>query len=148
MFQDALVQQIELRLGRGMPAERNPETAADFLEHRFGQASLNAGICHALDATAPLLDHSQLMEDTTDHPVTQSGDAAAEPQLDLLDQSILEHVRQSDGASTSQIASHIGRTPRATRTRLNRLVGLGLLATVGSDPKDPRKVYRIPGKGK
>jgi len=36
--------------------------------------------------------------------------------------------------------------PAAERTRLNRLVSLGPLATVSSDPKDPRKVFHIPGK--
>ena len=77
--------------------------------------------------------------------VTFLRQAAAEPRLDPLDRMILEHVRQSGGASTRQIASHIGRTPRAARTRLNRLVSLGLLATVSSNPKDPRKIFRIAG---
>lgn len=80
--------------------------------------------------------------------VTFNRQAAAGPRLDPIDQLILNHVRQSDGASTSQIAARIGRTTRAARTRLNRLVNLGLLATISSDPKDPRKVFRIAGKGR
>jgi ATP-dependent DNA helicase RecG len=80
--------------------------------------------------------------------VTFGRHAVAEPQLDPMDQNIVRYVRQSGGASTSQIASHIGRTPRATRTRLNRLVGLSLLATLSSDPKDPRRIYRMARKDK
>ena len=71
--------------------------------------------------------------------------ASVVPQIDPMDQKILSYINESGGASTRQIAIHIGRTPRSALTRLNRLVKLGLLVTVSSDPKDSRKVFRVPG---
>jgi len=64
---------------------------------------------------------------------------------DPLDQEILNFLARGSGASTSQIAAHIGRTPRATRERLNRLVGLGLVAVIGSGPQDPRRRFYSKG---
>lgn len=51
----------------------------------------------------------------------------------------------SDGAGglTSEIAAVIGLTPRATRTRLARLVGRGSLREVGTGPQDPKRRYFI-----
>lgn len=63
--------------------------------------------------------------------------------LDALDQAILDLVGQSSGISTSDVAAHIRRTTRATRDRLGRLVALGLLAAVGSGPRDPRRTFRL-----
>lgn len=63
------------------------------------------------------------------------------PELNALDQDVLDFVSQSSGASTKEIAAHLGRTPRATRTRLRRLLDLGLLVAVGSGPRDPRRVF-------
>lgn len=69
------------------------------------------------------------------------------PQVDELNQRILDLLAQRPDLSPSQIAQGIGRTPRATRDRLSRLVELGLIVPVGSGPKDPRKVFRL-AKGK
>jgi len=41
----------------------------------------------------------------------------------------------------SEIAAVIGLTSRATRTRLARLVGNGLVREVGSGPQDPKRRY-------
>jgi ATP-dependent DNA helicase RecG len=45
------------------------------------------------------------------------------------------------GRLTSEIAKAIDLTPRATRTRLARLVGRGLVREVGTGPQDPKRRY-------
>ncbi len=75
--------------------------------------------------------------------VTLRREGRVRPALDAMDQSILDFVRRSSGASTSRIAAHIRRTPRATRDRLNRLAGLGLLAALGAGPRDPRRKFHV-----
>ena len=54
----------------------------------------------------------------------------------------------SDGAghSTAEIAGHIGRTPRATRTRLAALTERGFVCEVGTGPHDPQRRYYLTGK--
>lgn len=47
----------------------------------------------------------------------------------------------SAGRLTNEIAAAIGLSPRATRTRLARLVGDGLLREIGTGPQDPRRRY-------
>jgi predicted HTH transcriptional regulator len=86
-----------------------------------------------------------LEEIGTGFRVTFGRQVTARQETDPLDQAILDFLGQQPGASTSQIAAHIGRTPRATRDRLNRLVGLGLLAIVGSGPQDPRRGFYLKG---
>ena len=81
--------------------------------------------------------------------VTLRGQGRARPDLDALDQDVLDFVRTSPGgAPTSQIAAHIRRTPRATRDRLKRLVDLGLLAPIGTGPRDPQRVFRAIAPGR
>jgi ATP-dependent DNA helicase RecG len=67
--------------------------------------------------------------------------AATSPKLDDINQRILNFIRQQPGVSTSQVATHIGRTPRATRDRLNHLVQLGSVVVMGTSPSDPRRVF-------
>jgi predicted HTH transcriptional regulator len=67
----------------------------------------------------------------------------APPARDALDQRIIEFLCQQPGAASSRIAAHIHRTPRATQSRLKRLVELGLVVAVGSSPQDPRKGYHL-----
>lgn len=43
------------------------------------------------------------------------------------DQAILDALAIGDGLATSELAAAIGMSPRATRTRLARLVGRGLV---------------------
>ena len=45
------------------------------------------------------------------------------------------------GRLTSEIAKAIDLTPRATRTRLARLAGRGLVREVGTGPQDPKRRY-------
>lgn len=67
--------------------------------------------------------------------------ATTRQETDPINQAILAFLARGTGASTSQIAEHIGRTPRATRERLNHLLGSGLVAVVGSGPRDPHRRY-------
>lgn len=63
--------------------------------------------------------------------------------LDETDQAILASLAGGDGHATSEIAEAIGLTPRATRTRLARLVGNGHVREIGTGPQDPRRRYYL-----
>ena len=64
-----------------------------------------------------------------------------EPEVDSTDRAILDLLKAGEGRSTREIAGTIGRSPRATRTRLAKLVSRGLVREVGTGPKDPRRRY-------
>lgn len=63
------------------------------------------------------------------------------PVLDQTDQAILACLADGQGWLTSEVAAEIELTSRATRTRLARLVGRGLLREIGTGPQDPRRRY-------
>lgn len=63
------------------------------------------------------------------------------PTLDEIDQIIVDRLSDGEGKLTSEIAVVIGLSPRATRTRLVRLVGNGLVREVGTGPQDPKRRY-------
>lgn len=73
--------------------------------------------------------------------VTLRAERVGQPVLDPLDQIIIELLEDSEGYTTAQIARQIDRSPRATRTRLARLVESGHVAEVGTGPRDPRRRY-------
>lgn len=75
--------------------------------------------------------------------VTLFAEREAAPEIDTLDAATLEALRVANGLTTSEIAAHIERTPRATRTRLRRLVELGLVVELGSGPNDPHRRYYV-----
>jgi len=54
--------------------------------------------------------------------VTLSADRIKEPELDQLDQAVIDLLAEGEGFSTSQFADRLGRSSRAMRTRLLRLV--------------------------
>jgi predicted HTH transcriptional regulator len=60
---------------------------------------------------------------------------------DSTDTAIIKLLDDGDGLSTSEIAESIGLSPRATRTRLNKLVARGLVRGIGTGPKDPKRRY-------
>jgi len=64
-----------------------------------------------------------------------------EPTTDALDDTILAWLSDGEGRSTAQIATHIKRSPRATRTRLAALVERGLVREIGTGPQDPKRRY-------
>ena len=61
--------------------------------------------------------------------------------IDPIDQTILDVLSSADGCGTSEIAEKIKRSPRATRTRLAKLVARGLVREIGKGPKDPKRRY-------
>ncbi|MBE0635346.1 putative DNA binding domain-containing protein [Candidatus Bipolaricaulota bacterium] len=63
------------------------------------------------------------------------------PTADSVDLTILEMMNAEHGLSTQEIATAIGLTPRATRTRLSKLVNRGLVREIGTSPQDPRRRY-------
>ena len=69
------------------------------------------------------------------------------PVLDDIDQAILESLAGDKGYSTSKIAAAIRLTPRATRTRLARMVGRGLVREIGTGPQDPKRLYFLADRG-
>jgi predicted HTH transcriptional regulator len=79
--------------------------------------------------------------------VTIATARAGRPVLDDTDQAILESLAGGQGHSTSEIAAAIGLTPRATRTRLARLVGRGLVREIGTGPQDPQRRYHRTDRG-
>ncbi len=62
-------------------------------------------------------------------------------EVDRPDGAILALLEGAEGRGTREIANAIGLTPRATRTRLARLVLRGLVRELGTGPKDPRRLY-------
>ncbi|MHB1340551.1 MAG: ATP-binding protein [Coriobacteriia bacterium] len=62
---------------------------------------------------------------------------------DPLDDATIEALRSGGGLTTSEVAEAIGRTPRATRTRLLKLIERGLVVEVGSGPTDPQRRYHV-----
>jgi predicted HTH transcriptional regulator len=75
--------------------------------------------------------------------VTLCADRCSVPAIDDIDGVALSALRESGGLTTSEVAAAIGRTPRATRTRLARLVDLGLVVEIGSGPNDPQRRYHV-----
>ncbi len=75
--------------------------------------------------------------------VTMSSVRVTEPVFDEADRLILNLLSDGEGWSTAQIAERIGISPRATRSRLAKLVERGAVSEVGSGPHDPRRRYYI-----
>lgn len=69
--------------------------------------------------------------------------AAESTLVDDQDQRILELLSGGHGLTTANIAAALGRTTRATRTRMVGLVERGLVTELGSGPTDPRRRYYL-----
>ena len=65
----------------------------------------------------------------------------AKPTADSTDQRILEMLDRGEGLATQEIASAIGLSSRATRTRLAKLVDRGLVREIGTSAQDPKRRY-------
>lgn len=83
----------------------------------------------------------QIEEIATRFRVTIFTTQVSRPTLDEIDQTIVDVLSDGEGKLTSEIAAVIGLTSRATRTRLVRLVGIGLVREVGTGPQDPKRRY-------
>lgn len=92
--------------------------------------------CHEAGLAPPLLE-----EIGTRFRVTLRTARVAAPVLEEKDRAIVAALSGSQGQPTSEIAARIGLTPRATRTRLARLVERGLVREIGSSPQDPQRRY-------
>ena len=77
--------------------------------------------------------------------VTIRTEQVGEVSADETDRAILEQLDTQGALSTKEIASAISRSTRATRTRLARLVEMGLAMEIGSGPQDPRRTYHKAG---
>jgi len=95
-----------------------------------------AAACRDAGLGPPLLE-----ELATRFRVTLRTVRAAAPAVDPVDRAILDALAEGAGRSTLQIARGIGLTPRATRTRLARLVGQGFVREIGTSPQDPKRRY-------
>ncbi len=63
------------------------------------------------------------------------------PGVDKTNQAILDALEAGNGLSTQEIATVIGLTTRATRSRLLKLVENGLVREIGTSPQDPKRRY-------
>ena len=93
-------------------------------------------VCREAGLAPPVLE-----EIATHFRVTISTERVTAPRLDDKDRGILESLSDDEGRLTSEVAKAIGLTPRATRTRLARLVERGLVYELGTSPQDPRRRY-------
>lgn len=130
-------------LPRGVSRLRNRVIGRVFhslglMEHWGSGVQRMTAACRELGLAMP-----QFEEITLRFRVTLSMQRVEQPTLDDTDQLIIAALAVSNGLLTSEIAAAIGLTPRATRTRLGRLVGAGLVRGVGTGPQDPtRRYYR------
>jgi predicted HTH transcriptional regulator len=65
------------------------------------------------------------------------------PAFDETEQAIVRVLGGGAGHLTSEIARAIGLTPRATRTRLLRLVERGVIREIATSPQDPKRRYYL-----
>ena len=65
------------------------------------------------------------------------------PRASIVEQEALKFLKRNlkTGASTSEIAKAISRSPRATRTLLLNLINTGLVIEIASSPNDPIRRY-------
>lgn len=98
--------------------------------------------CREAGLDAPLFE-----EIATRFRVTITTERMGTPVLDETDEAILQSLGGDAGRSTSEIADVIQLSPRATRTRLVRLVGRGLVREIGTGPQDPRRRYFLAERG-
>jgi len=92
--------------------------------------------CHYAGLASPVLE-----EIGTHFRVTIHTASTGVPSVDKTDQAILDALAAGNGLSTREIATVIGLTARATRSRLLKLVGDGLVREIGTSPQDPKRRY-------
>ncbi|MFQ5505877.1 MAG: ATP-binding protein [Planctomycetota bacterium] len=92
--------------------------------------------CREAGLAAPVFE-----ELATRFRVTIATTPVGRPLLDDTDQTILACLADGQGWLTSEIAAEIDLSTRATRTRLARLVGRGLVREIGTGPQDPQRRY-------
>lgn len=98
--------------------------------------------CRAAGLPAPVFE-----EIATRFRVTIATTRVGPRVVEDTDQAILDALSGGKGLATSEIAATIGLSPRATRTRLARLVDQGLVREIGTGPQDPRRRYFLAERG-
>ncbi|MCB9473185.1 MAG: putative DNA binding domain-containing protein [Candidatus Delongbacteria bacterium] len=98
--------------------------------------------CQAAGLAAPIFEELATRFRVTIH-TTRIGPLA----IDETDQAILQLLGHGNGQATSAVAMSIGLSTRATRTRLARMVGRGLVREIGTGPQDPQRRYVLAEKG-
>ena len=73
--------------------------------------------------------------------VTLFGERVASPKLPAWQPALLDYLAKEGQIATQEAAKLWKTSARTARTRLRRLVDEGLLAEVGSGPKDPYRTY-------
>lgn len=107
-----------------------------FMEHWGSGIQRMTAACHEAGLVGPRFE-----ELGTRFRVTMSSERVTRTAMDAMDRAILAELSGEAGRLTSEIAEAIGLTSRATRTRLARLVGRGLVREIGTGPQDPRRRY-------
>lgn len=92
--------------------------------------------CHEAGLLPPRLE-----EIGTRFRVTIYSKATDTPRVDKTDQAILRALTKTKGLSTQELAAAIRLTPRATRTRLLKLIANGLVREIGTGLHDPKRRY-------
>ena len=92
--------------------------------------------CHDAGLSPPVLEEIGIRFRVTIHTTRTRA-----PSVDKTDKSILDALAVGNGLSTQEIATGIGLTARATRTRLLKLVEHGLVKEIGTSPQDPKRRY-------
>jgi predicted HTH transcriptional regulator len=67
-------------------------------------------------------------------------------EVDPVEAAILNLLADGRGHTTAEVARTVGRTPRATRSRLAGLVARGLVHEVGRGKRDPKRQYYLAKK--
>jgi predicted HTH transcriptional regulator len=75
--------------------------------------------------------------------VTLSTLRTGEPATDARDEKLLDALAERGALSTSVLATAVGLSDRATRTRLRNLVDRGLVTEIGSGRNDPQRKYAL-----
>jgi len=100
-----------------------------------GVARIN-GACRDAGLPPPIFEEHGLRFRVTLHL-----EHAGKPPTDDIDGAILKALARGAELSTRQLAKVTELSERATRTRMLRLIQLGLVREIGSSPQDPKKKY-------
>lgn len=128
-------------LGQGVSKVRNRVIARVFQELGLVE-QWGSGVPRMMSACRDVgLAEPELEELATQFRVTFRTGPLAARLGDDTERRIVQMLGGSEGMTTAIIAKAVGLSTRAVRTRLRRLVGRGLVAEIGSGPRDPRRQY-------
>src|SRR5262245_43895493 len=73
---DPFLRRVERRPADPRQMQGHPKSRPDLFEHRLGEPRVATGRRHPLNATSPLLDESECVEDATNHTIPEFRDTA------------------------------------------------------------------------